>query len=85
MNSRRRIGHASSRFSSTLSWPRMHGNGAIPQIAPITAAAVSTRPEVARSTAYVCGSLTQVNNWATLVSAIEASSSMPATKLDGGN
>jgi hypothetical protein len=27
MNSRRRIGHASSRFGGSLSWPRMQGNG----------------------------------------------------------
>jgi hypothetical protein len=36
---------------------------------------------VTRPTADDCGNLTQVNNLATLVSAIEASSSMPATKL----
>jgi hypothetical protein len=40
---------------------------------------------VTRPTADDCGNLTQVNNLATLVSAIEGSSSMPATKLGGGN
>jgi hypothetical protein len=29
MNSRRRIGHPSSRFIGSLSRPRMHGNGAV--------------------------------------------------------
>jgi hypothetical protein len=40
---------------------------------------------VTRPIADDCGGLMQVNNLATLVSAIEASSSMPATKLGGGN